>query len=545
MSILLVTSVGELVFDLFTDSCPNACENFLKLCSLKYYNSHLIYNIQSNYIGQSGDPTGTGNGGNSLTGILQKSRKPMFFDDEINEKRSLSSSTYYLGMAHINNQPNTNASQFFITLRIGDDEILTYFKKNFTIFGQLGEGNEVISTLNELYCDENGRPYQDVRILHTYVLDDPYPNPSGLIIPDASPERQKPEEERIQTRIPYEPPKAEGEEVTTMDGRTEDEILKSIRDKEAKSRAIVLEMTGDIPDADIKPPIEVLFICKLNPVTRDEDLELIFSRFGKIKSCEIVRDFKTGDSLNYAFIEYEKEASCIEAYEKMNNVLIDDRRIKVDFSQSVSKLWNRFLMKPRGIPQREKKEAKERDREERKPVSYVQKDETHKRIGNGNENENKRRDYGTIESKEKSHIYNTDRDRERERDYERENERGEKRRSRFDNDDEGGKHDSSKRRRSRDRDEKRPPRSRTPEKRDSNRDRDFSRERERRRERYGSRDRNNDKSYRERSRSGDGHRKKNRWDQPSSRSERDRDEKEYGRKDRSQSRDRKRDRSNS
>ena len=31
----------------------------------------------------------------------------------------------------------------------------------------------------------------------------------------------------------------------------------------------------------------------------------------------------------------------------MNNVLIDDRRIKVDFSQSVSKLWNRFLLQPR------------------------------------------------------------------------------------------------------------------------------------------------------------------------------------------------------
>ena len=38
-----------------------------------------------------------------------------------------------------------------------------------------------------------------------------------------------------------------------------------------------LEMTGDLPDADVKPPEEVLFVCKLNPVTRDEDLELIFS----------------------------------------------------------------------------------------------------------------------------------------------------------------------------------------------------------------------------------------------------------------------------
>ena len=40
---------------------------------------------------------------------------------------------------------------------------------------------------------------------------------------------------------------------------------------------------GDIPDADIKPPENVLFVCKLNPVTTDEDLEIIFSRFGQIK----------------------------------------------------------------------------------------------------------------------------------------------------------------------------------------------------------------------------------------------------------------------
>lgn len=86
---------------------------------------------------------------------------------------------------------------------------------------------------------------------------------------------------------------------------------------------------GDIPDADVKPPDEVLFVCKLNAVTTDADLELIFSRFGIINQCEIIRDSKTGDSLNYAFIEFQTAAACIEAYEKMNNVLIDDRRIKV------------------------------------------------------------------------------------------------------------------------------------------------------------------------------------------------------------------------
>jgi peptidyl-prolyl cis-trans isomerase-like 4 len=51
---------------------------------------------------------------------------------------------------------------------------------------------------------------------------------------------------------------------------------------EARSRAEVLEMIGDLPVADVKPPDNVLFICKLNPVTESHDLELIFSRFGTI-----------------------------------------------------------------------------------------------------------------------------------------------------------------------------------------------------------------------------------------------------------------------
>lgn len=48
-------------------------------------------------------------------------------------------------------------------------------------------------------------------------------------------------------------------------------------------------MIGDLPDADMKPPENVLFVCKLNPVTTDDDLEIIFTRcalptaFGKVK----------------------------------------------------------------------------------------------------------------------------------------------------------------------------------------------------------------------------------------------------------------------
>ncbi|RDX67312.1 Peptidyl-prolyl cis-trans isomerase CYP59, partial [Mucuna pruriens] len=123
------------------------------------------------------------------------------------------------------------------------------------------------------------------------------------------------------------------------------ELEEVIRSKEAHSRAVVLESIGDIPDAEIKPPDNVLFVCKLNPVTEDEDLHTIFSQFGTVSSSEIIRDHKTGDSLCYAFIEFEDRRSCEQAYFKMDNALIDDRRIHVDFSQSVAKLWSQYRRK--------------------------------------------------------------------------------------------------------------------------------------------------------------------------------------------------------
>merc|ERR1711936_1431880 len=177
--------------------------------------------------------------------------------------------------------------------------------------------------------DGSGRPYQDIRITHTVVLHDPYDDPSGLEFREGSPEPT--EEILASSRI------GADENINDYAGKTEEEINEIIADKEAKARATILEMVGDIPDADIAPPENVLFVCKLNPVTCDDDLEIIFSRFGQVVSCEVIKDRVSGDSLQYAFVEFGDRTACEQAYFKMDNVLIDDRRIHVDFSQSVSK----------------------------------------------------------------------------------------------------------------------------------------------------------------------------------------------------------------
>lgn len=244
MSVLVETSAGELVIDLFCDDCPLTTKNFLKLCKMKFYNGCLFYNVQQNFIAQTGDPSGTGDEGSSVYGLMYGSQARAF-EGEIRKGRK-HNKVGVVSMAADSSEgsPPGNRSQFFITLR-GDD--LEHLDGKHTIFGEIAEGFETLQKLNELYVDEDGRPFQDVRIKHTYILDDPFEDPPQLDIPPSSPDIEYPAEEKVKRRIPFEEGVMDPEE----EGRTVAELEESIRKKEAESRAIVLEMTGDIPDADV------------------------------------------------------------------------------------------------------------------------------------------------------------------------------------------------------------------------------------------------------------------------------------------------------
>ncbi|XP_044715636.1 cyclophilin type peptidyl-prolyl cis-trans isomerase/CLD domain-containing protein [Hirsutella rhossiliensis] len=313
MSVLLETSVGDIVIDLLVDHAPKLCENFLKLCKAKYYNFSPVHSVQKNFSFQTGDPLGPlsqqSDGGSSIWGHVSTDPSlrtfPAFFHPKLK---------------------HLERGTFIITL--GEDT--DYLDGRAAIFGKVVEGFDALEKINEAIVDDKGYPLIDIRIKHTVVLDDPYPDPPGLREPSSSP---PPTAEQAKTiRI------ADEAALHADDGFDEEELERRRRDREAKAQALTLEMMGDLPFAEVKPPENVLFVCKLNPVTTDEDLELIFGRFGKILSCEVIRDQKTGDSLQYAFIEYQDKSSCEGAYFKMQGVLIDDRRIHVDFSQSVSRL---------------------------------------------------------------------------------------------------------------------------------------------------------------------------------------------------------------
>lgn len=109
MAVLLETSKGDITIDLYIEETPKASTNFLKyeqllsgsivspllsdvflskgiwacrLCKTKYYNNCLFFNVQNNFIAQTGDPTNSGKGGNSVYGLLYGDQA-RFFEDEI------------------------------------------------------------------------------------------------------------------------------------------------------------------------------------------------------------------------------------------------------------------------------------------------------------------------------------------------------------------------------------------------------------------------------------------------------------------------------
>ncbi|KAI9287401.1 cyclophilin-like domain-containing protein [Umbelopsis sp. AD052] len=401
MSVLLETSVGDIVIDLHIKQCPRTTLNFLKLCKIKYYNFAPFHNVQKDFMAQTGDPLGTGVGGESVFGLLNGPSKK-YFPAEIHPKlKHKKRGTVSMAVATDASVAagGVSGSQFFITL--ADD--LDYLDGKYTIFGEVAEGFDILDKINSTYCDENGRPYRDIRIRHTIVLDDPFPDPEGLQVPDESPLPSKEQMESM--RI--------GEDEDIEEHGDAEELEKRRREREAKAQALTLEMVGDLPFAEVKPPENVLFVCKLNPVTRDEDLEMIFSRFGHINSCEVIRDRKSGDSLGYAFIEFDNKEDCEEAFFKMQSVLIDDRRIHVDFSQSVSKLHTDWISKrlnnqPATIGGVEGLEKRKRYREE----TAHERGDDYDLVFEPSSKRSKDRDRG----REKDHDREKDRNRDRDRD---------------------------------------------------------------------------------------------------------------------------------
>ncbi len=271
--------------------------------------------MSKDFLAQAGDPTATGTGGESIWSyIASKQGKPgtqRYFTPEIVPRfKHTQRGTVSMAVApSVDGMQGGCGSQFFVTL--GDN--IEYLDGKHAVFGHVVEGLETLEKLNDVFVDQDGRPYKDVRIRHVEILgayfghhfcrpfifiyygaDDPFDDPEGFVLPESPPTRPPDNSTRI------------AEDEDPLETMPEEEEEQERRKREAAAAALTLEMVGDLPFANVRPPENVLFVCKLNAVTRDEDLELIFSRFGTIMSCQVIRDKQTGDSLQYAFIEFDK-----------------------------------------------------------------------------------------------------------------------------------------------------------------------------------------------------------------------------------------------
>jgi peptidylprolyl isomerase len=151
--VVLETNQGNIKLTLFTDKAPKTVENFLGLVKKGYYNGLIFHRVIKGFMIQGGDPTGTGGGGTSLWGgdFADEISPDLVFDKQ-----------GVLAMA--NRGPDTNGSQFFITTAP-----TTWLNGHHTIFGQVSDGYDIVSKIENTPTGQNDRPLQDQKIIKAFV----------------------------------------------------------------------------------------------------------------------------------------------------------------------------------------------------------------------------------------------------------------------------------------------------------------------------------------------------------------------------------------
>jgi peptidyl-prolyl cis-trans isomerase A (cyclophilin A) len=153
------TSEGNIVCRLFEKEAPKTVQNFIDLAEGKrdwthptsgkktkdpLYNGTIFHRVIPNFMIQGGDPAGTGFGGPGYQ-----------FEDETKNSPHKFDKTGKLAMA--NSGPNTNGSQFFITVAP-----TAWLTGKHTIFGEVVEGQEVVDKITALPRNRQDKPNKDV-----------------------------------------------------------------------------------------------------------------------------------------------------------------------------------------------------------------------------------------------------------------------------------------------------------------------------------------------------------------------------------------------
>ncbi len=153
-NVVLDTNYGKIELKLFKKAAPLAVENFTKLTKKGYYNGTIFHRVIKNFMIQGGDPTGTGMGGSSIWG---KDFKNEYAPNLVFDR------PYLLAMA--NRGPNTNGSQFFITVAK-----TPWLNGGYTIFGEVVKGQKVVDAISKVATSKPGdKPLKKVVIKKAYI----------------------------------------------------------------------------------------------------------------------------------------------------------------------------------------------------------------------------------------------------------------------------------------------------------------------------------------------------------------------------------------
>jgi len=151
--VILETNRGNITVELFQKIAPKATKNFVELVKQGYYDGIIFHRVIQGFMIQGGDPTGTGRGGNSIWGGK--------FEDEIDPGTTFNQSGL---LAMANAGPNTNGSQFFITVAP-----TPWLNGKHTIFGQVIEGYSVVKDIENTPVGPGDRPNSEQKILKAYL----------------------------------------------------------------------------------------------------------------------------------------------------------------------------------------------------------------------------------------------------------------------------------------------------------------------------------------------------------------------------------------
>ena len=149
----LQTNQGTIVLKMFPKAAPLAVENFVTHAKNGYYNGIIFHRVIKGFMIQGGDPTGTGRGGES---IWHKDFKNEYAPNLTFDR------PYLLAMA--NRGPNTNGSQFFITVAP-----TPWLNGGYTIFGEVIKGQDVVRKIENTKTAGADRPVQEQKILKAVV----------------------------------------------------------------------------------------------------------------------------------------------------------------------------------------------------------------------------------------------------------------------------------------------------------------------------------------------------------------------------------------